>query len=106
MPSVLRKEISTVWLIPLLLIGFPFLVAAVGRLLGAFGAVNFGEALVQVARVYGGLPIFLLGLSSLPIANTAPVYVFACIFYSGIIFLIVVGGGFVHRQARRSRRVV
>ena len=28
------------------------------------------------------------------------------IFYSGIIFLVVVVGGFVRRQARRSRRVV
>ena len=106
MPSVLRKEISNVWLIPLSLIGLPFLLAAAGRLFGAFGAANLGEALVQAARVYGGLPIFLLGFSSLPIANTTLVYVGAGIFYSGIIFLVVVVGGFVRRQARRSRRVV
>ena len=106
MPSVLRKEISTVWLIPLSLIGLPFLLASVGRLLGALGAANLGEAMVQAARIYGGVPTFLLGFNPLAIANTIAAYVAAGIFYSGIIFLLLVGGGFVRRQARRSRRVV
>lgn len=102
MPSVLRKEISTVWLIPLSLIGLPFLLAAVGRLLGTFGAENLGEALVHSARVYGGLPIFVLGFGSSGIENTLMVYVGAGILYSGIIFLLVVVGGYLRRQARRS----
>jgi hypothetical protein len=105
-PSVLRKEISNVWLIPISLIGLPFLLAAVGRLLGVLGAANLGEALVQAARIYGGLPTFLLGFNSLAVANTMEAYVVAGIFYSGVIYLLLVDGGFVRRQARRSRRVV
>lgn len=102
MPPDLRKEISTVWLIPLSLIGLPFLVASVGRLLGAIGAGDVGEMLVGLARSYGNLPIFLLGFSPSPIEDTMLVYVVAGLVYSGVLFLLVVAGGFVLRRARRS----
>jgi hypothetical protein len=105
-PSILRKEIPTFWLIPLSLIGLPFLLGTMGRTLGAFGAANLGEALLQAARIYGGLPTFVLGLNPLAIANTKVAYIAAGISYSGLIFLLIVGGGFVRRLARRSRRVV
>jgi hypothetical protein len=100
-PSILRKEISTAWLIPLSLVGLPFLLATVGRLCGVLGAGYLGEALVQSARVYGGLPRFLLGLGPFGLTNTAMDYVFAGVFYSGVVFLILVGARRTVRQVRR-----
>ena len=76
MPSVLQKKISSSWLIPLALIGLPFLLAASGRLFGALGAASLGEALVGWARLYGNLPLFALGLGSSELGSSVLGYLF------------------------------
>lgn len=102
MPSALRKEISSIWLIPLSLIGLPFFLAAAGRLLRALGSDDFGDTLVELARAYGNLPITLLGFSPSALEDTILAYVFAGIVYSGVVFLLVVAGGWLSRRVRGS----
>lgn len=89
MTSVLQKKISKIWLIPLAFVGLPFLLATAGRLLGAFGAEAVGEALVEWARVYGNLPIALLGFAPAVIENPLLAYVLSGILYAAIVFLCV-----------------
>ena len=88
-PSFLRKEISPVWMLPLALVGLPFLLAAVGRVVGALGAASAGEALVGWAKIYGNLPIFLLGFSPSELENTVFAYVSAGLLYSGGVLLLL-----------------
>lgn len=87
MPSVLQKEISKIWWIPLGFVGLPFLLAAAGRIFAALGAGSFGETLVEWARIYGNLPASLLGFSPSAMGNTPLAYVLAGLVYSGLVFL-------------------
>jgi len=98
--SVLQKKISSFWLLPLALIGLPFLLAATGRLFGALGAASLGEALVGWARIYGNLPLFALGLGSSDFESSVLGYVFAGLVYSGVAFLCFV----VVRPDRRQEK--
>ncbi|MEO7794334.1 MAG: hypothetical protein ABIV06_06120 [Thermoanaerobaculia bacterium] len=101
MPSILQKKISPVWLLPLFLIGLPFLLAAAGRVLAGLGAAGLGDRLVNAARAYGNLPIFLLGLSPFALENSVLAYVAAGVFYSGIVYLLVLAAGVVLQQPKR-----
>lgn len=89
MTALLQKNISKIWWIPLALVGLPFLLAAAGRLCGALGAESVGEALVEWARVYGNLPIALLGFSPLAAENTILAFVLAGVVYAAIVFLLL-----------------
>ena len=101
MASVLQKKISSFWLLPLALIGLPFLLAASGRLFGALGAASLGEALVGWARLYGNLPLFALGLGSSELGSSVLGYLFAGLVYSGVAFLCLAALRPNRRQERR-----
>ena len=100
--SVLQKKISKIWLIPLALVGFPFLLATAGRLCGVFGADVPGAALVSWARAYGNLPISALGFPSSGLEDTVLGYVVAGILYSAVDSLILVVARLAGDSARRS----
>lgn len=101
MASVLQKKISKIWLIPLALVGLPFLLATAGRLCGALGADEPEAALVSWARAYGNLPIAALGFRSSGLEDTVLGYVVAGILYSAVASLILVVARLAGDSARR-----
>ncbi len=66
MRQLLRRRISPLWLIPVVLVGLPFLVGAVGRIGLGLGAERFGRSLLRAAVSYGELPAALMGGGSAP----------------------------------------
>jgi hypothetical protein len=99
-PSALGREVSSLWLIPLGLVGLPFLLAALGRLCGALGSAAAGEALVSWAQAYGRWPLQALGLRSAFLEESLLGYVAAGILYSSLVFLAIAGVRLISGAAR------
>ena len=91
LPGTLGREVSPLWLLPLSLVGLPFLLATLGRLCGALGATGAGETLVSWARAYGNWPLFALGFQSALLQDSILGFIVAGVVYSGVVFLVIAG---------------
>lgn len=102
MHPVLRKKIPAFWLIPIALIGLPFLLAAAGRITTALGNYRLGSGLVDLAIAYGVLPRLLLGVGSSDPPNTVLGYGAAGLFYALPAFACVACIQVLRRRALRE----